>query len=161
MGDNHMTETVRKRLAVVRRLDHYKDFTHRMLVKVDIDYSKLVRRFNEMHYSMPVYICEGDKILYSTEGYTDLITPFAKLDKNADFAYENDFELYGLKLRILVSDSERDVFDMIKSHFPLLILLLSVNILLPTMLMYMINISFTDRLRTLSSSFDNVNNDMS
>ena len=161
MGDNHMTETVRKRLAVVRRLDHYKDFTHRMLVKVDIDYSKLVRRFNEMHYSMPVYICEGDKILYSTEGYTDLITPFANLDKNADFAYENDFELYGLKLRILVSDSERDVFDMIKRHFPLLILLLSVNILLPSVLMYMINISFTDRLRTLSSSFDNVNNDMS
>ena len=161
MGDDHMTETVRKRLAVVRRLDHYKDFTHRMLVKVDIDYSKLVRRFNEMHYSMPVYICEGDKILYSTEGYTDLITPFANLGRNADFAYENDFELYGLKLRILVSDSERDVFDLIKRHFPLLILLLSVNILLPSVLMYMINISFTDRLRTLSSSFDNVNNDMS
>lgn len=161
MGDDHMTETVRKRLAVVRRLDHYKDFTHRMLVKVDIDYSKLVRRFNDMHYSMPVYICEGDRILYSTEGYTDLITPFANLGRNADFAYENDFELYGLKLRILVSDSERDVFDVIKRHFPLLILLLSVNILLPSVLMYMINISFTDRLRTLSSSFDNVNNDMS
>lgn len=161
MGDDHMTETVRKRLAVVRRLDHYKDFTHRMLVKVDIDYSKLVRRFNDMHYSMPVYICEGDRILYSTEGYTDLITPFANLGRNADFAYENDFELYGLKLRILVSDSERDVFDLIKRHFPLLILLLSVNILLPSVLMYMINISFTDRLRTLSSSFDNVNNDMS
>ncbi|MCR5604066.1 MAG: histidine kinase [Lachnospiraceae bacterium] len=161
MGDDHMTETVRKRLAIVRHLDHYKDFTHKMLVKVDIDYSKLVRRFNEMHYSMPVYICEGDKILYSTEGYTDLITPFAYLDRNAGYAYENKFELYGLDLRILVFDSERDVLDLIKGHLPLLMLLLSVNIMLPTVLMYMINVSFTDRLRMLSSSFDNVNNDMS
>jgi two-component system sensor histidine kinase YesM len=161
LGDDHITESIRKRIAIVRRLNHYRDLKYEKLVKVDIDYGTLVKHYNEMHYSMPVYICEGDKILYSTEGYTDLITPFAYLDEASEFSYEKDFELYGLKLRVLIAGTEKNVWASIYDHLPLILLLLSINILLPLVLVVMINSSFVNRLRVLSSSFDNVNNDMS
>ena len=161
LGDEHITESIRKRLSVVRRMDHYKDLKYEKLVKVDIDYSDFVRRFNEMHYSMPVYICEGNKILYSTEGYSDLVTPFSYLDNDAKYSYENDFEIYGLNLRVLIFDTEKNVWSRVYDHLPLLLLLIAVNILLPLLLLLMINSSFVSRLRILSGRFDNINTDMS
>ena len=161
LGDDHKTESIRKRLAVVRRLNHYKDLKYEKLVKVDIDYGTLVKHYNEMNYSMPIYICDGDKILYSSAGYSDLITPFAYLDNTSGFSYENDFEIYGLKLRVLIDGSKKNIWSIIYDHMPLILLLLSVNILLPLLLVLLINSSFVERLRLLSASFDNVNNDMS
>lgn len=157
LGDLHRTDPIKKRIAIVRRLDYFKDLKYEKLVKVDIDYGTMVRRFNDMKYSMPVYICEGDKILYSNQGYSDVITPFSYLDDREQFIYENDFELYGMNIRILIGKDEEGLGMSMKEHLPLLILLLFVNIMLPMLLMYIINISFVSRLRRLSDAFDSVN----
>ncbi|MBR4719180.1 MAG: histidine kinase [Lachnospiraceae bacterium] len=158
LGDKHRTDPIKKRLAIVRRLDYYKDLKYEKLVKVDIDYGALVRKFNDMKYSVPVYLCEGDKILYSNKGYSDVITPFAFLDGSERFAYESEFELYGMNLRVLIGNDESMGIRM-KGHLPIIILLLLVNILLPLILMYIINVSFVSRLRMLSDAFDSVNED--
>lgn len=159
LGEKHRTDPIKKRLAIVRKLDYFKDLRYRKYVKVDIDYGAMVRRLNDMKYSVPVFLCEGDKILYSNMGYTDVITPFSYLTGDERFAYENDFELCGLKLRVLIGKDEDAVGIWMRDHLPILLLLVLVNILLPLILMYVINVSFVGRLRTLSDSFDNVNED--
>ena len=158
LGEGHRTDTIKKRIAIVRRLDYFKDLKYEKLVKVDIDYGTLVRQVNDMKYPMPVYLCEGDKILYSNIGYSDVITPFASLNGNESIAYESDFELYGMKLRVLIGNDESPGINM-KDHLPLLMLLILVNIFLPLILMYMINISFVGRLRRLSDAFGSIDGD--
>ncbi len=157
LGDEHRTETFRKRFSIVRRLNYYKDLKYEKLVKVDIDYGNMVRHFNDMKYSMPVYLCEGNRILYSNEGYSDAITPFYDLSGDETFAYENDFEVYGMKLRVLLNAPRDKSTLMTRGNIILFIVLVLVNILLPVLLMYLINQSFVRRLKTLSGAFENVN----
>lgn len=161
LGDDHRTDPIKKKLSVVRRLDYFKDLKYEKLVRVDIDYGAMVRRLNNLKYSMPVYLCEGDRILYSNRGYSDVITPFSVLDGSEDFAYENDFEVNGCRLRVLIGSDDEGISIRMRDHIPLLCLLLFINILLPIVLMYIINVSFVSRLRTLSDAFDSVNEDSS
>ena len=156
IGDEIRTETSRKRLAIVRKLDYYKNLKYEKYIKIEVDYGSMVRRFNNRNYSLPVYLCEGDRILYSNEGYSDVITPYEELKNGELFAHRSDFEIYGTGLTVLVK-SQADAMLKLYEHLPLLVLLLLVNILLPAILMYMINRSFVSRLRILNDSFDNVN----
>ncbi len=157
LGDEHRTETLRKRLSIVRRLNYYKDLKYEKLVKVDIDYGNMVRHFNDMKYSMPVYLCDGNRILYSNEGYSDAITPFYTLPDERAFAFVNEFEVYGMKLRVLINPPEDKTALMTRGNIFRLTVLVLVNILLPLIMMYLINQSFVSRLKTLSGAFDNVN----
>lgn len=157
LGDEHRTETFRKRLSIVRRLNYYKDLKYEKLVKVDIDYGNMVRHFNDMKYSMPVYLCAGNRILYSNDGYSDTITPFYDLLDDGIFNYENGFEVYGMGLRVLIKAPDDRMPFMTRGNIMLITVLVLVNILLPILLMYLINQSFISRLKTLSGAFDNVN----
>ena len=157
IGADHPTETYRRRISVIRRLNYYKNLKYDKYVKIDLDYGAMARHLIGMKYSMPVYVCEGNDILYSTEGYSDVSTAFASLDGNEKFAYESDFEIYDMNLRILVKAPKDDVGLSFKNHAPLLALLIFINILLPVVLMILINRSFVIRLSRLSSAFDSVN----
>ena len=156
-GANKTYRTFERRISVIRRLNFFKNLKYNKLVKIDIDYSTFVRGLNNMKYSMPVYLCEGNTILYSNEGYSDLFTPFDELGEDKSFDYESDFVLYGRELRLLIRDSQRRIDDGFKDHIPLFLLLVLINILLPVLLMFIINRSFSSRLRKLSTAFDNVN----
>lgn len=157
IGADHPTETYRRRISVIRRLNYYRNLKYDKYVKIDLDYGAMARHLIGMKYSMPVYVCEGNDILYSTEGYSDVSTAFASLDGNEKFAYESDFEIYDMNLRILVKAPKDDVGLSFKNHAPLLALLIFINILLPVVLMILINRSFVIRLSRLSSAFDSVN----
>ena len=157
IDDGHTTEKYRRRISVVRKLDYYKNLKYNKYVKIDLDYGAMARHLSNMKYSMPVYVCEGDDILYSNEGYSDVSTAFSALPGDAKFAYENDFEIYGTGFRVLVKDPGDDIGLSVKNHAPLLILLLLINIFLPVILMFMVNRSFVGRLTRLSQAFDSVN----
>ena len=157
IDDGHVSEKYRKRISVVRRLNYYKNLKYDKYIKIDLDYGAMARHLSGMKYSMPVYLCTGDVILYSNEGYSDVSVDFDKLTDDMKFAYESDFEIYGMDLRVLVKDVDDEVGISIKNHAPILLLLLFVNVILPIALLIMINRSFVGRLTRLSQAFDNVN----
>ena len=157
IDDGHVSEKYRKRISVVRRLNYYKNLKYDKYIKIDLDYGAMARHLAGMKYSMPVYLCTGDEILYSNEGYSDVSVDFDKLTDEMKFAYESDFEIYGMDLRVLVKDVDDEVGISIKNHAPLLLLLLLINVILPIALLIMINRSFVGRLTRLSQAFDSVN----
>lgn len=158
-GDKGMYSTAHRKISFIRKLHYYKDAKYDKIVKYDFDYNAMGRRIVNMKYTMPVYICEGDNIIFSSQGVTGYTNEFDKLTGNEDIGYEKEFDLYGQNVRILVMKPKDTIMAALIKNLPLLLLLLACNILLPALLVKLINQSFTERLRVLSQAFQLVQAD--
>lgn len=156
IGDSNPTASVKRRISLVQRLNYYKNRGSEKLARIDIDYSTMVRKLINMKYSVPVYVCRDNQILYSNVGYSGTSQDFEYLTGNEKIGYIRRFKLYGEDLRVLVMETKNPIFSRMKQHFPLIALMIAVNIILPMILMSSINRSFTTRLRSLSQAFDEV-----
>ena len=154
VGDSQPGATTKKRVSLVRRLNYYKNLKCEKLVRIDIDYNTLVRKLVNMNYSMPVYVCSGNKILFSNVGHSGSKENFKYLTETDNVGYEHEFEVYGEKIRILIMEQQSSIAMLIWDYFPLIMLLLAINILLPWTLTIMVNRSFVVRLQGLSQAFD-------
>lgn len=156
VGNNDPVTSIKRKISLVRRLNYYKDSDREKLVRLDLDYSNLVRKLTNMNYGMPVYVCIGDMILFSNDGHNSFTQDYEYLTGREKIGYEMDWSIYGEDFRILVMKSPNTIMVQIWQHFPLILFMLAVNILLPWLLTYIINNSFTSRLRELSQAFDEV-----
>ncbi len=156
VGNEDPVTSIKRRISLVRKLNYYKDSDCEKLIRIDVDYSNLLRKLTNMNYSMTFYVCSGDKILFSNEGNTSYTKDFEHLTGKERIGYELDSNFYGEELRILVLEPTNTVLLQIWQHFPLILFMLAVNILLPWLLTYIINRSFTVRLQELSLAFDAV-----
>lgn len=154
--DDEAASSARRKFAVVRRLNYFKDLTKEKLIKVELNYSYVVRRMADRKYSYPVYVCQGNRILLSNADHAETRTDFALLSGEEKIGYRSEFQICGDNMSILILDKDRTVFEILRPHLFTILLLLIVNILLPIILMGAINRSFTARLETLGDAFDHV-----
>lgn len=143
-----------RKVSLLRRLDYFRYLPGEKLIRIDFDYSDLVQRFNKMNYEVPVYICQGDRILFSNEGHSELKKDYDHLTGKEKIALEKDFSMCGEEFRILIMEPTDGILPNMKQHIPLLLLLILINLLLPMILMNLLNASFTKRLGILSNAFD-------
>lgn len=154
--ENTRTVLSQRKVSVIRKLNYFKDGGCEKLVKLDLDYNALVRRLTSRKDSMPVYICSGDRILFSNEGHNGYTQDYEALTGQEKIAYEEEVSFYGYPIRILILESENMILTQIYRHLPLILFMIAVNIFLPWVPMYVINLSFTGRLQELSLAFDQV-----
>lgn len=148
--------SIKRKISLVRRLNYFKDTEYEKVAKVELDYSTLARKITNMKYSMPVYVCIGDMILFSNDGHSSYTQNFEYLTGKEKIAYETTWSIYGEDIRILIMRPTNSIVMQIKQHFPLILFLIAVNLLLPWILTLIINRSFTTRLLELSQAFDMV-----
>lgn len=139
VGNEDPVTSIKRRISLVRKLNYYKDSDCEKLIRINVDYSNLLRKLTNMNYSMTFYVCSGDKILFSNEGNTSYTKDFEHLTGKERIGYELDSNFYGEELRILVLEPTNTVLLQIWQHFPLILFMLAVNILLPWLLTYIIN----------------------
>lgn len=156
VGDYNPSASAKRRISLVRKLNYFKNSDREKLVRIDLGYNTLVRKITNMKYSMVVYVCIGDKILLSNNGQFSYTQNFERLTGKEKIGYEMQYNLYGENIRILVMRPSNTITRQIWNHFPLILFMLAVNIALPWLLTYIINNSFTSRLRELSGAFDEV-----
>ncbi len=156
IGDTTPSASSVKKISLIRKLDYFKDLPSEKLVRIDLDYNTMVRRLNNMKYSMPVFVCTGNKILFSNVGYSGSSSDFEYLSGNEKIGSELTFSMYGCAIRVLVIQPEDTIVTRIRQYMPLILFLLAINILLPLLLARMINRSFTVRLFTLRRAFEQV-----
>ncbi|MCR5421255.1 MAG: histidine kinase [Lachnospiraceae bacterium] len=154
IGDENKTETYRKRISLVRKLDYYKNLNYTKIIKADLDYSGMAKRLMNMNFSLPVYVCDGKKILYSNVRRPDVMSPFRFVSGNDTILCEKSQEIYGMNLRVMVLEPMEGTEINLKDYALLIFLMILSNILLPAVLMFMINKSFVSRLKTLSAAFE-------
>lgn len=154
VGKSDPSASSMRKISLVRRLNYFKDSNKEKLVKLDLDYSTVVRRLVNMKYGMQVYVCTGDKILFSNAGHSSNMADYEYLTGKEKIDYELKWSIYGEDMRILIVQSENTIILQIWNHLPVILFMLAVNIILPWLLTYIINLSFTSRLKELSQAFD-------
>lgn len=156
VGKSDMSALSMRRISLVRRLDYYKKDSCEKILRVDLDYNKLVRELAQIGYGNQVYVCQGDQILFSNGAHSGSQEDFYRLTGEEPVAYQSSFEMYGRKIDILILKPQSSVVQNLEKHIPLIIFLVVANLLLPVIMVSVVNNSFTRRLWELGAAFDQV-----
>ncbi len=148
-------------ISLVRRMDYYHKSHEKSALKLDLDYSGIARTIANAKYSATLYICEGDRILFSNDGRGGLQVPFEhmRIQNVRKAGVHKTMNVYGSIWDIYVMTPETDSIAIIMDNLPLIICLICINVILPFILMWLINQSFTQRLKELDAVFGNVDGD--
>ncbi len=148
-------------ISLVRRMDYYQKGKGKSALKLDLDYSGIAGIISNAKYSAVLYVCDGDRILFSNDGRGGLQVPFERMktENIRNAGVHKTMKTYGKTWDIYVMTPEMNSMDIIVANLPLIACLLCVNVLLPFMLMWLINQSFTQRIREMDAVFGNVEGD--
>jgi len=158
-ADKFIYQNPKRLLSYVRKYNYFQPSKYTKYIKCNIDYNAIVRNLTNNNYLYPVYICQGDTILYSNVGYSTITAPFEKLTGNEKIAYRKDFSVDSLELTILVLRPRNYLLGAIKHAAPMALPILLFSLLIPFFLMSLINKSLVDRLYILSDYFSNTDID--
>lgn len=156
IGESDMSAPSMRRISLIRRLDYFKKENCEKILRVDLDYNKIARNLMLANYGYGIYICQGDRIIFSNEGHSSSHEDFYKLTGNEPVVYKNSFHVYGQDIDILVMKPQSSVIRQLKKHMPLIIFLVVANLFLPVIMVFTVNKSFTQRLWELGAAFDQV-----
>lgn len=149
----------KRKLIFVRKMDFYGADSKEKLVKVEIDYTNLVRSLSNMKYESRIYICQDDKILLSNDGHSNVGSEFEAFEMHSRIGYQKDISFYGADWKIYILKNDDTVIREIVENIPLILLLIWINAVLPWILSVQINRSFTKRIQQLSIAFESVDKD--
>ena len=155
-GDSQKGLSGKRKISLVRRLDYYRELACTKLVRIDLDYITLAKRMQELNYHAQVYLCEGDRIILSNTSYTGDKEDFPYLTGTENIGFETETELYEETIRILVARTDSGLLQMIREHFPMILFMIAVNILLPGIMAVVFHRSIVSRLMRLNNAFDEV-----
>lgn len=157
IGDKDMSGPSKRRISLVRRMDYYrkKDSCEKIL-RVDVDYNRIAGKLTRMDYGFGIYICQGDRILFSNRGHSGSNEDFRNLTGQEKVAYKSAFSLYGVDIDVLCMETSSALVSQLQKHIPLMGFLFVANLFLPVVMFSMMNRSFTRRLRKLGEAFEKV-----
>lgn len=146
----------RRKISLIRKMNFYERDGCEKILKLDMDYSGMVRDIVKMNYELPVYVCMGDKIIFSNQGYSDIGSDFHIFQEWGKIGYRVPYNIYGQELEIYVLRREQNPLQQIYENKELVVFLVCFNIFLPWLFLKVINRSFTERLRELSRAFNGI-----
>lgn len=153
--DKLIYQNPRRMFSYVRELNYFSPSKYKKYIKCNVDYNAIVRNLINKKYMYPVYICSGDRILFSNVGYSTISAPFESISSAEKVGYSKDFTVDGTEFTILISRPDNMSTEVMRKAAPLILPILIFSVLLPFILMRFINRSLTNRILTLSDYFSN------
>lgn len=150
-----------REIAVIRRMDYYHKGLEKSVLKIDLNYSAISGDIINAKYSELLYVCEGEKILFSNDGRGGMHVPFMEMSEEtmSEAGVHKTMSIYGSKWDIYVMTPKMDSTAIMTENLPLILCLICINVIVPFMLMRFINLSFTQRVKELDEVFGNVDGD--
>ena len=130
------------------------------LLCIGINYSTLDRDFQNMGYNDSVYVCSGNRILFTNAMPNYRWQPYDTFSPSDSVGLSQHFTLYGEDLDIYVMEPSGNVLALIRQNIHILILLLILNIIPPQLLMNLLENSITSRLSRLEKVFNQIDSDV-
>ncbi len=160
IGQENLSAASKRRISLVKRMDYYrrKDGCEKIL-RVDVDYNRIAGKLTKLDYGFGVYVCQGDRILFSNRGHSGSNEDFSSLTGQEEISYKNAFSLYGADIDVLCTKPSGTLLSQFQRHLPLMAFLFVANLFLPVVMFSMMNRSFTSRLRKLGEAFEMVEED--
>ena len=148
-------------ISLARHMDYYLKGQEKSVIRMNLDYSGMSMDIINAKYSATLYVCEGDKVLFSNDGRGGLQVPFESMDmqRARQAGIHDTMNIYGKTWDIYVMTPAIDSRAIILDNMLLVGSLICVNLVLPFLIMGLINRSFTQRIREMDSVFSNVDGD--
>jgi two-component system sensor histidine kinase YesM len=145
--------------AIISDFNYYDSFLETVsenIIYLDLNYSEIVSQLDNAKYPFTIYVCYGDQIVFSNDQKGGIYAPYFKMtDELYDkVAYKDNFTVLKKPFNIYVLQGENIIWKAIKDNILLILALLSLNVLLPYIVMVVLNKSFTDRLTILTKKLD-------
>lgn len=145
--------TPSRKISLIRKLNLYQRDGCEKVLKIDLDYSTLIRNLVNMNYDFPVYVCEDNRVILSNRNDQGIQMPFEAVVNMREMDYTYEFQLYGEQLRICIQRKDEGILYYVWRSSPVILFLVCINILLPWVLVRNINRSLTYRIWRLSEVF--------
>ncbi len=123
------------------------------LIKVDMSYSDIQQVIDNSNYSNIIYVCLGDKIVFSNDQKGGVTTPFSLVDdeiKN-NAAFTTSFSMMDKIFNVYVMGNENIMAKAFRENVRLFAMLIIMNLIIPVVMYRLFIRSFVDRLGTLTS----------
>lgn len=140
----------KRTISYIRKLSYFQSNKYEKYVKCNIEYNSVVRELSQRNYSYPIYVCLGDKIVYSNVGHSTISTDFDRIIIDDKVGLKYDFSCKGNDMSVVIIKPENFVLKTLEHSSPVTLALLLLSILLPVFLMYLFNKSINQRIYALS-----------
>lgn len=156
--DNEKNPVVepKRKIMFLKQLNFFSGNRCDKFLKIELDYSNMVRGLVKLGYEFPVYVCQEDRVLLANDGHSSINQNFEQFVLEHKVGMCKEISLYGSELQIYILEPEADVLKNIWDNIPLIALLILTNAILPLKLMRELNRSLTVRIKQLSQVFDKV-----
>lgn len=144
-----------RKVSVIRKLNYYKRDPYEKVLKIDMDYNGINMGLQMAKYESEVYVCNGNRIVFSNLGNNNLQEKFDVINtaQLGNGAYRQEREFFGQTLDIYVLYPQMKAGHILRKNMGLILFLICVNALLPLAFMRLLNDSFTVRLKILGETF--------
>lgn len=145
-----------RKASFVRKLDRYKRDPYQKLLKIDLDYAGINQNLIMANYEDEVYVCQGEKIIFSNNRKLNPQQDFEKITevRRKKGEYVESFHLFGQYLDVYAIPQQDNFLQGILQHWPAILLLILFNVLIPCVFMQALRRTFTERLEILNRTIN-------
>lgn len=145
-----------RKASFVRKLDRYKRDPYQKLLKIDLDYAGINQNLIMANYEDEVYVCQGEKIIFSNSRKLNPQQDFEKITevRRKKGEYVESFHLFGQDLDVYAIPQQDNFLQGILQHWPAILLLILFNVLIPCVFMQALRRTFTERLEILNRTIN-------
>jgi two-component system sensor histidine kinase YesM len=138
-------------ISIMRKLDNYGNQDMNKLLKIDVDYNLLLQHVLNEKLDGEIYVRNKDYILFSNRPSNSSMREFARADSidEEQAAMSKIFTVGGQEWEILIVAKDVAFWDVILKNKGLIVLIL-LNVLIPTALIYYIGRSISKRISTVA-----------
>lgn len=148
----------KRKMMFIQKLDFYNEQREKILL-IELDYAGINRYLKQMNYLMDIFICCKGRIVLSNGKYTSIGEKFEEFNNYSQVGYKTEMDIYGADMEICVINSKINTLTEIRRNLPVILFLVFLNAVLPAIMLRFLHKSFTVRLRILSDTFKNINDE--
>ncbi len=155
-NENSPVVEAKRKVLFLKQLDFFSGNRCEKFLKIELDYSNMVRGLVKLGYEFPVYVCQGDRVLLANDGHSSVNQNFGQFTMEHKVGVCKEMSLYSSEMQIYILKPETDVVKELWNNMPSIALLILTNAILPWRFMKELNRSLTVRIEQLSQVFDKV-----
>lgn len=134
----------------VKKLSYSKKGGEKVLV-IGHDSSSIKADLKAFGSKYPVYILNGDYVVFSTEG--DSVITLDEKDIYSKYNLEKEIYMAGTTLKIIIVNNSNILPNVIKDNIGIIVILLVITVLLPIIVLNIIEETIIKRIKTLEKAF--------
>ncbi|MHA7583360.1 sensor histidine kinase [Paenibacillus vandeheii] len=148
-----------RKVSIIRKLDYFGDNQAEKVVKIDLDYALINKSLKNEGTNGRVYIVSNDKVIFSNDSrLNEDRQPFTQLEHSTTLPVQSmeTIPVVSENWKIIIRAEKLDFMSEVMDSRLNVTLLIILNLLVPTLLIWFISRSLVTRIDRISKHLDQV-----